>query len=137
MPMTRHCWAANPRIRPSMRAHAPLHPASTATPSRPGRRMLVLALLAFGLGQPAAAQTAEALHLRSLAATCAACHGSDGKPPEGSAIPRLAGLPRDDFLARVRGFRDGSRPATVMHQLGRGYTDAQLTALADYFARQR
>jgi len=86
---------------------------------------------------PAAAQPSEALHLRSLAATCAACHGTDGKPPAGSAIPRLAGTDREELLARMRGFRDGSRPATVMHQLARGYSEPQISALAGYFARQR
>ncbi len=31
-------------------------------------------------------------------------------------------------------FKDGSRPATVMHQIAKGLTEAQLISLADYFA---
>ena len=49
----------------------------------------------------------------------------------------LAGLPKDDILTRLRGFRDGSRPSTVMQQIARGYSDAQLELIAGYFARQR
>jgi cytochrome subunit of sulfide dehydrogenase len=33
-------------------------------------------------------------------------------------------------------FRDGKRPATIMHQIARGYTDAQLKAIAGHFAAQ-
>jgi cytochrome c553 len=34
-------------------------------------------------------------------------------------------------------YRDGKRPATIMHQIAKGYTDEEIVALADYFAKQR
>jgi len=34
-------------------------------------------------------------------------------------------------------FKSGKKPATIMHQLSKGYTDEQLAALAAYFASQR
>ena len=34
-------------------------------------------------------------------------------------------------------FKEGKKPATLMHQLAKGYTDAELAALADYFSKQR
>jgi cytochrome c553 len=37
----------------------------------------------------------------------------------------------------MRAFRDGSRPATVMHQIAKGYTDAQIDAMAAWFAAQK
>jgi cytochrome subunit of sulfide dehydrogenase len=83
-----------------------------------------------------AAPSADELALRSLAATCAACHGTDGRPAPGSAIVGLGGRERDDLLARLIGFRDGSRPGTVMPQLAKGYTPAQLSQLAGWFAAQ-
>ena len=49
----------------------------------------------------------------------------------------LAGLPRDHIAAQMRAFRDGQRPATVMHQIAKGYTDAQIDALAACFAAQK
>lgn len=73
------------------------------------------------------------LAVRPLAATCASCHGTDGRPAD-TAMPPLAGLPQDVFTAQMRAFRSGERPATVMHQISRGYTDAQVEALAAYFA---
>lgn len=83
----------------------------------------------------AQAQDASAiLHTRATAAACASCHGTDGKTTAGSSVPALAGTPRDHMLAQMKAFKDGSRPATVMHQLTKGLTDSQIDALATYFA---
>lgn len=71
---------------------------------------------------------------RSLAATCTQCHGTDGKALPGETMVRLAGLPREHIATQMRAFRDGQRPATVMHQIAKGYTDAQIDAMAAYFA---
>jgi sulfide dehydrogenase cytochrome subunit len=100
---------------------------------------LVLApalMLIAGSAAAAPAPTADDLALRSLAATCAACHGTDGRPAAGSAIVGLGGRDRDDLLARLIGFRDGTRAGTVMPQLAKGYTPAQLSQLAGWFAAQ-
>ena len=37
----------------------------------------------------------------------------------------------------MRALRDGQRQATVMHQIARGYTDAQIDALAAWFSTQK
>ena len=82
---------------------------------------------------PAYAQESPAA--RSLAATCAACHGTDGR----SAAPEiiaLAGLPREHIASQMRAFRDGARPATIMHQIAKGYSDQQIDLMADYFSRR-
>jgi cytochrome c553 len=49
----------------------------------------------------------------------------------------LAGLPQDHIATQMRAFRDGKRPATVMHQIAKGYTDAQIDAMAGWFAAQK
>lgn len=82
---------------------------------------------------PLPASNAAALPVRQLAATCASCHGTDGRPAD-AAMPALAGLPASFLIAQMRAFRTGERPATVMHQITRGYTEAQVEALAAYFA---
>jgi cytochrome subunit of sulfide dehydrogenase len=82
------------------------------------------------------AQTPEALYVRGLAASCANCHGTDGHTVQGSAVPGLAGMPRDYMVQQLRAFRDGSRPATVMHQIAKGFSEPQMQALAGYFAAQ-
>lgn len=88
-------------------------------------------------GGAAFGQTAQTLHTRSLAATCANCHGTDGKAVQGTAMTQLAGLPRDYIVAQMQAFRDGKRPATVMHQLAKGYSNEQIDALATYFAGKK
>lgn len=84
----------------------------------------------------ATAQSPDALYLRSLAATCANCHGTQGRAVDGSSVPSLAGMPRDQMVTQLRAFKAGTRPATVMHQLAKGYSDAQIEQLAGYFAAQ-
>ena len=70
---------------------------------------------------------------RNLAAACAICHGTDGRAVTKDVIP-LAGLPREHIATQMRAFRDGQRPATVMHQIAKGYTDAQIDVLAVWFS---
>jgi cytochrome c553 len=43
-------------------------------------------------------------------------------------------MQRDTFIAEMRGFRDGTRPATIMQQLAKGFDEAQIEELAGYFA---
>ena len=95
--------------------------------------------LALLLAAPfaALAQSPDALQVRSLAATCANCHGTDGRTLQGSPVAPLAGMPADYLLQQLRAFRDGSRPATVMHQIAKGYSEPQLQQLASYFAAQK
>jgi len=98
------------------------------------RVSLVLALLpAFPLA--AAAQAPDPNLARNLAATCASCHNVAGKAETG--MPGLAGQSREHLLQALRDFRDGKRSATVMNQLAKGYTDAQLEAISAYFAAQK
>ena len=98
------------------------------------KNQLAMLLLSGIAATSALAQDAAALYTRGLAATCANCHGTEGRTTEGSATPALAGMPRDYMLMQIKAFKDGSRPATVMHQLSKGYTDQQIESVASYFA---
>jgi sulfide dehydrogenase cytochrome subunit len=103
--------------------------------SLPSARLGLAAAL-FAVAVPVHAQDAKALHLKALAATCANCHGTDGRAVDGASVPGLAGLPAGYTAQQMRAFKAGTRPATVMHQLAKGYSDAQIDALAAYFAAQ-
>lgn len=96
----------------------------------------LLAAMTSAGAQGSAKVSAEAdrLYMRSLAATCAHCHGTEGRAVEGEALVRLAGLSRDHLLTQLLAFRTGDRPATIMHQITRGYSEEQLERLSAYFA---
>lgn len=91
------------------------------------------ALLAVPLA--AVAQGADPNLGRNLAATCTNCHNTTGKTLPG--MPGIAGQPKEVMAKTLKEFKDGKRAATIMHQLAKGYTDAQLDAVAAYFAAQK
>lgn len=72
--------------------------------------------------------------IRTLATSCAACHGPQGNSLGGT--PTLAALNQAYFIERMQGFKNGSIPATVMHQHAKGLTNEEIKALANYFAAQ-
>ena len=73
----------------------------------------------------------------SLAANCAACHGTQGRPAAGSPLTGLAGRPAGELVQIMTQFKEGKRPATLMHQIAKGYSDTEIAAMADYFSKQR
>lgn len=98
------------------------------------RSTLAAALIGAGaltLAAPAGAQQMPT----ALALTCATCHGTDGKSP--GSIPTIAGRPAKDLRDALVGFKTGTRPATVMNRLAKGYTDQEIDALADYFSKRK
>jgi cytochrome c553 len=84
----------------------------------------------------AQAQSTEALQARSWAASCAACHGTNGYAQPG--MISLAGVPQEVTVQKMLDYKAGRMPAaTVMHQLAKGYSDEQIVAIAAYFAAQK
>lgn len=83
----------------------------------------------------AQAQTMDPLQVRGMAAACANCHGTQGRAQTG--MDSLAGVNKEELLKKLMDFKTGKKPATIMHQLSRGYSDDQLAALAAYFAAQK
>ncbi len=83
------------------------------------------------------AADAQALYVKGLAATCANCHGTDGKAQKDASVPGLAGLKADYITEQMKAFKSGTRTATIMHQIAKGYNDEQVRQLADYFASQK
>ena len=104
-----------------------------------GEGRWIAAALIAATATPALSQDdAQALlRQRALAATCAACHGTEGRTPAGSAMPSLAGRPAPWLVEQMNAFKSGAREATVMHQIARGYGAAQIDQLAAYFAAQK
>lgn len=94
------------------------------------------AILAVGLvGTADAANPAGGLSADPdmLAETCAACHGVDGASV-GQSLPSLGGMNPDYFVQTMKDFANGTRHATVMDRVAKGYTEADLKAMGAYFA---
>ena len=80
----------------------------------------------------AAAEVSQ--HIEILAASCAACHGTNGNSVDGT--PVLAGLDATYFVMQMRAFQTNERASTVMHHLSSGLTLAEIAQLGVFFANQ-
>lgn len=70
-----------------------------------------------------------------FAAACANCHGTDGRSP--GSIPSIAGRPESVLKAQLLAFKSDTPPAgtTVMSRLAKGFSDEQISALAQHFSQ--
>ena len=100
-------------------------------------RFIFGCLLILGVSASAAQAQAPDLRVRALAANCAACHGTEGRATSDSLLPGLAGMPAVYFSQQMKAFKSGARQGTLMPQLAKGFSDAQIAALASYFAAQK
>ena len=97
---------------------------------------LINASLAFSAWVTTGSARAQAIFdVSILAGACANCHGTDGRSPGG--IPSLAGRPADVLKAQMLAYRSDTYPpgTTIMNRLAKGYSDAQIEALAQYFSK--
>ena len=83
----------------------------------------------------ASAMAQDASQVRLLASNCANCHGTDGRSQGG--MPALSGQPKARIVEALQEFKAGTRPATIMQQLAKGYTDSEIDALATYFSTRK
>ena len=68
-----------------------------------------------------------------LANTCFSCHGTDGH--SAGAMPILNGKPAKLIEIALKAFRDGKKDSTVMMRIAKGFDDAEIKALSEYFAK--
>ena len=96
-------------------------------------QILLRLLLTVTLWLPGtvAAETGSARGV-ALAHACVTCHGPEGRSQ--GAIPSLNTLSSADITTALQAFRAETRPSTVMHRIAKGLDDADITAVATYFA---
>lgn len=100
--------------------------------------LVVLALLMAGSALSAfsaPSHAADPTTGRNLAATCAQCHGADGKGAV-SAFPALAGQDKATLVGKLKYFKEGKGALTIMHQIAKGFSDEQIDLMAAYFSAQ-
>lgn len=102
--------------------------------------LLALAMLASSLSFTYAAEpTSEAMAVpgptgAAMAATCAGCHGTEGRLGTVEFMP-LAGMPEAEFIRAMDDYRSGKRQSTLMGNLAKGFSKREVAAMARYFAR--
>jgi sulfide dehydrogenase cytochrome subunit len=91
--------------------------------------LLTAIITAFGICTAQAATD-----VRNLANSCAICHGTDGKPPRGG-IERLAGMKPKEFIDAMHQMQKGGTEGHLMTYVARGFSDAEIKQMADYFSK--
>ena len=92
-------------------------------------------LVAATLLAAAVGAHAQVNQIQVWAAACANCHGTNGRAEPG--MEALAGKNKDEMVKTLFAFKACTKPATIMHQLTKGYTDEQLAQISAYFAAQK
>jgi cytochrome subunit of sulfide dehydrogenase len=83
------------------------------------------------------AQSTDQLYKRGLAATCANCHGTDGKGVVDGGMPLINNLTSEQMLAKLKAYKSGALEGTIMPQLAKGYSDEQLITIANQLGKKQ
>lgn len=75
---------------------------------------------------------ADTLKPETMARNCFTCHGTGGHPVNGLAP--LAGIDAKAIETSMIDFRSDRRQATIMNRIAKGFTEAEIAALAQYLA---
>jgi sulfide dehydrogenase cytochrome subunit len=94
--------------------------------------ILISALFSSGLFVNAHAGVIDRATM--LSNTCAGCHGPNGIS-NGPLTPSIAGLSKEFISISMHDFASGKRPSTVMQRIAKGYSDADIKALSEYFSK--
>jgi len=97
---------------------------------------VLLSTSTFMVAQPVMAEPQNPMASgAAMAWQCAPCHGTNGQEFL-EAMPPLAGMPVEQFTKAMIAYRDGTRPAVIMDRVARGFTDAEIDAMAQWFVKQ-
>lgn len=73
-------------------------------------------------------------HIRTLASSCATCHGV--LPSNQTVIPSLAGLDEAYFINKMKAYQNSDKEHDVMVQHAKGLTETEIEQLATLFSQQ-
>ncbi len=68
------------------------------------------------------------------ASSCSGCHAPASAATD---IPVIAGQAADHLVVLLESFRNGTRPATVMNRIVKGFSPEQVRAIAAWWAAQK
>lgn len=97
---------------------------------------LLISMFALTFAHPVFAQGQNPMATgKAMAWQCAPCHGTNGQEFL-EAMPPLAGMSVEQFTKAMIAYREGTRPAIIMDRVARGFTDAEIDAMAVWFQQQ-
>jgi sulfide dehydrogenase cytochrome subunit len=94
-------------------------------------RMLAVAVVVASIAPAFAAS----LEPPAGAASCSGCHAAN--TAANTPVPRLAGRNAAEIVTQMQAFRSGAQPSTVMDRIAKGYSDAEIAAIAAWYAQQK
>jgi cytochrome subunit of sulfide dehydrogenase len=94
------------------------------------RTPIAAVALSLALAAPAAAQSAVA---PAGASSCSGCHDAKIASP---SVPPLKGRPAAEIVTAMEAFRAGTREATVMTRIAKGFNDEETRAIAAWLGKR-
>ncbi|MBT4770160.1 MAG: cytochrome C [Rhodospirillaceae bacterium] len=94
--------------------------------------LIAVSLVMIFAASASAEETIAVPKVGIIATTCTTCHGEDGRSP--GSIPSLAGKGRQDIIDKLRAFKSGDRPSTIMGRIMVPFDEGGIDELATYFA---
>jgi cytochrome subunit of sulfide dehydrogenase len=92
-------------------------------------RFLAVAAMLLVPGAPGQAEAPPG------AASCSGCHAASARVD--TAVPRLAGRSAAELASGMQAFKSGQKPGTVMGRIAKGFSEAEIQAIADWYAAQK
>ena len=93
---------------------------------------LVIILVLLTSAGPVGAEGNSDRRAQALAFNCFTCHGTDGRSP--GSIKSLSSLSADEIRDKLLAFKRGENDPTIMNRIAGGYSDAEISIIADYIA---
>ena len=99
-------------------------------------KRILIAISVLSFSAIASAETIPLDKVKQKAATCGACHGTDGNAGTDaqSMYPRIAGQYHDYLARALHEYKSGERKNAIMAGFASALSDAEIDALARYFA---
>ena len=94
--------------------------------------LVVLGLAALGLiSSPVQADLVSGAVLTN---TCFSCHGADGR--SAGHMPTIAGKSEKFITQKLMAFKKDKGNPTIMNRIAKGFSDAEIAAIAKYYAKK-
>ncbi|CAG0911151.1 unnamed protein product [Cyprideis torosa] len=97
------------------------------------RALLCVLVAATGFAGTAnsASQTMEFTRGQAISLACSSCHGTEGVSY--GSVPSLKGRPAEQIEEKMQLFKKMSDKVTIMSRIAKGYSEEEITMVADYF----